>query len=368
MKTAERTPERASGNVMDTAEAPVMFGWKAGPEQYPPDELLDYAVAAEAAGFDFLDVSDHFHPWSDDGQACFTWTWLGAAAARTSRIRLGTGVTCPILRYHPAVIAQAAATLAVMAPNRAYLSVGTGEALNEYAATGSWPEYDERQERLREAIALIRQLWTGEPVTFSGTYYSTRQARLYTRPQQPIPLYISSLVPESARFVGEQGDGLVTVGGEQPEHYQQMLHQFEQGARSAGKDPTHMPRAIELNVALARDSESAISAMSRYWAGTFIPALFDQKIYTPAMSAKNGAAVGPDTIRQKSCITANPADHIAFARRYLNMGFTDLIFHSAGPDQRAFIEGYGREVLPELRRSLRASQRRQHTTAAGTVG
>src|SRR5689334_13266254 len=136
------------------ASIPIQLGWKAGSEQYPPLELLDYAVAAERAGFDSVDVSDHFHPWSDDGQACFTWTWLGAAAVKTSRVALGTGLTCPILRYHPAVIAQAAATLGAMAPGRAYLAVGTGEALNEYAATGEWPEYVERQRMLAEAIAL----------------------------------------------------------------------------------------------------------------------------------------------------------------------------------------------------------------------
>jgi coenzyme F420-dependent glucose-6-phosphate dehydrogenase len=139
----------------------LRLGWKAGPEQYPPDELLEYAVAAEAAGFEMLDASDHFHPWAEAGQASFVWTWLGAVAARTSRIVLGPGVTCPILRYHPAIIGQAAATLACLAPGRAYLGVGTGEALNEYAATGWWPTYDERQERLAEAIELMRALWTG---------------------------------------------------------------------------------------------------------------------------------------------------------------------------------------------------------------
>src|SRR5579871_4524153 len=194
------------------------FGWKAGPEQYPPQELLEYAVAAEEAGFESIDISDHFHPWSEEGQACFSWTWLGAAAVRTSRIRLGTGLTCPILRYHPSVIAQAAATLGVMAPGRAFLSVGTGEALNEYSATGFWPGYDVRRAQLAEAITLIRRLWTGEPVTFEGSYFQTKKAKLYTRPEEPVPLFVSSLVPESAAFAGEFGDGLMTTGGKEPQH------------------------------------------------------------------------------------------------------------------------------------------------------
>src|SRR5579863_10073020 len=130
--------------------ANILLGWKAGPEQYPPMELLDYAVAAEQAGFDCLDTSDHFNPWDPAGQACFTWTWLGAVAVKTSKMMIGTGVTCSILRYHPAIVAQAAATLGVMAPNRTYVCVGTGEALNEYAATGAWPGYDERQAMLAE--------------------------------------------------------------------------------------------------------------------------------------------------------------------------------------------------------------------------
>ncbi len=334
---------------MDSQMPRIQLGWKAGPEQYPPGELLDYAVAAEQAGFDSIDVSDHFHPWSEAGQACFTWTWLGAAAVRTSRIHLGTGVTCPILRYDPAVVAQMAATLGVMAPDRAFLCVGTGEALNEYAATGVWPGYEERQERLIEAIDLIRRLWSGDEVTHEGIYYETRKARLYTRPERPIPLYVSTLAPESAIFAGHCGDGMITVGGEPPEHYRKILESFERGAKAEGKNPAHMPKLIELGVAYTGDEQAAIATRQKYWAGTYIPALFDQKIYTPAMSAKNGKAVGADTIKQRSCISASPDDHVAYALGYLELGFTTLFFHSAGPDQRAFIEGYGRDVLPRIR-------------------
>jgi coenzyme F420-dependent glucose-6-phosphate dehydrogenase len=149
------------------------FGWKAGAEQYAPQDLLDYAIAAEQAGFDSLDVSDHFHPWAEKGQACFVWSWLGAVAARTKSITIGTGVTCPILRYHPSIVAQAAATVACLAPGRVYVGVGTGEALNEYSACGRWPEYQERQEQLGEAIELMRELWEGEPVSHHGGFYET---------------------------------------------------------------------------------------------------------------------------------------------------------------------------------------------------
>ena len=178
----------------------LQLGWKAGTEQYGPNELLDLAIAAEAAGFDSIDASDHFHPWAEKGQASFVWSWLGAIAARPSRITLGTGVTCPILRYHPAIVAQAAATVAALAPKRFFLGVGTGEALNEYSATGLWPSYNERRAQLAEAIELIRALWTGEKVTHKGEHYETHEAKLYTLPDEPIPLYISSLVRTSARL------------------------------------------------------------------------------------------------------------------------------------------------------------------------
>lgn len=327
----------------------LKLAWKAPPEQYPPLEMLDYAIAAEKAGFDALEASDHFHPWSDDGQASFVWTWLGAVAARTSKIEMGTGITCPILRYHPAIIAQAAATLATMAPNRAFLAVGTGEALNEYAAVGKWPGYNERQQMLTEAIQLIRELWTGEETSFAGTYYQTKKARLYTYPPQPIPLYISTLVPESATFAGQFGDGLITVGGEEDDTYKQILKSFEQGARQAGRNPSKAVKMIEINVAYTEDEQGAIEMHKKYWAGTMIPALFDQKIYTPKDSAKNGKTVGNDTIKQKVCISADPETHIQNAQRYIDLGFNYIIFHSPGPDQAAFITGYGRDVLPHLR-------------------
>src|SRR5258706_6580405 len=235
----------------------LQLGWKAGTEQYPPEELLDYAVAAEAAGFDSLDASDHFHPWAEKGQASFVWSWLGAAAARTKTIVLGTGLTCPILRYHPAIIAQAAATMSCLAPKRFYLGVGTGEALNEYAATGEWPSYNERRARLEEAIELIRALWSGEKVTHHGTHYQTRKAKLYTKPAGPIPIYVSAMVSESAEVAGQHGDGLITTG-EEPETGREILAKFEAGAKKAGKTPSRMPRLIELAAAYPADKKQAM--------------------------------------------------------------------------------------------------------------
>ncbi len=336
----------------------LQLGWKAGPEQYPPVELLEYAIRADDAGFDLIDISDHFHPWSEDGQAAFTWTWLGAAAIKTQRSILSPGVTCPILRYHPSVIAQAAATLSHFAPKRTWLGVGTGEAINEFAATGQWPDYAERRERLAEAIDLMRALWRGEPVNYEGKYYQTHKAKLYTPPTSTIPIIVSSLVPQSASFAGEYGDGLWTVGGKQPELYKQIIKNFEAGAIRAHKDPVRLPRLIELNVAYSNNIDEAIQENLKYWAGSYVPALFNQKIFSPKMSQENGEVVGAETLKKGGCFSANPEDHIKFAQQYIDIGFDTLIFHSAGPDQRGFIDRYARDVLPHLR-SLASHSRTQ---------
>lgn len=326
----------------------VSIGWKCGIEQYPPAELLDYAVTAEEAGFDIVEASDHFHPWSEKGQASFCWTLLGAVAARTKRILLGTGVTCPTLRYHPAIIAQATATLDNLAPGRVFLGVGTGEALNEYPVMAYWPGYTERRERLQEAIELMRELWTGETVSFDGEYYQTRKAKLYTPPTQQIPIYVSAMVPGSAEFAGKYGDGLFTVGGKPIELYKEIIKNFEEGAREVGKDPAKLPKIIELNVQYTQDTDAAIQGQLQYWAGSYIPALFNQKIYTPAMSEENGQVVGADTIKQTNCISADPEEHAKFVKQYTDIGFDHVIVHSAGPDQKAFVNEYGRDVIPRL--------------------
>lgn len=328
----------------------LKLGWKAGPEQYPPVELMEYAIAADRAGFDLLDTSDHFHPWSEAGQASFAWTWMGATAVQTEHIMIGPGVTCPILRYHPAIIAQAAATVSHFAPNRTYLGVGTGEALNEFSAMGSWPHYAERRDRLAEAVTLIRALWSGEEVTFEGKYYQTQKARLFTPPTSPIPLYVSAITPHMAEFAGEYGDGLFSVGGKPPALYQDMIKRFEDHARKAGKDPSRMPRLLELNVAYTDNIEGAIQEQLKYWAGTYIPALFNENIYTPAMSQENGMVVGADTVKKTGCFSSNPEDHVNYTRQHIELGFDHIIFHTAGPDQRAFIQKYAQDVLPALRR------------------
>ncbi|MDW5552087.1 TIGR03557 family F420-dependent LLM class oxidoreductase [Methanosarcina sp.] len=328
----------------------LKLGYKIAPEQFPPSDMLQQVITAEKAGFESIDASDHFHPWSEEGQACFIWSWLGAAAASTQNIELGTGLTCPILRYNPAIIAQAAATVSSIAGGRTYLAVGTGEALNEYSVTLEWPQYDERQIRMIEAVGLIRELWTGQKVSYDGCYYRTKNAKLYTLPKNNIPIYISSLVPESAYVAGYYGDGLLTVGGEpDTQKYDKILSEFEKGARDSGKNPEHLPKAVELFVDYGTDPETSIENFMKYWAGALIPALFLNKIYTPEMSAQNGKVVGTDIVQKNACFSENPEDHINFINKYIDLGFTHIYLHSAASDQIAFLKAYGKDILPALK-------------------
>lgn len=328
----------------------LKVGYKIAPEQFPPSELLQQVIAVEKAGFDSIDASDHFHPWSEDGQACFIWSWLGAAAASTHSIELGTGLTCPILRYNPAIIAQAAATVSSLAGGRTYLTVGTGEALNEYSVTLKWPEYNERQTRMIEAIELIRELWTGEKVSFDGCYYRTKKSKLYTLPKNEIPIYISSLVPESAYVAGYYGDGLLTVGGRRSlERCKQILSQFEKGAQDAGKNVESMPKAIEVSVEYGVDIEASIENRNKFWAGAKVHALYLNKIYTPEMSAQNGKIVNIENLRKNGCFSESPEEQIKFVKKFIDIGFTHVYVHSAASDQIAFIKAYGKDILPTLK-------------------
>lgn len=338
----------------------MQLGWKAGPEQYPPNELLTYAREAERAGFDILDVSDHFHPWSPKGQACFTWSWLGAAAVQTERIVLGTGLTCPFLRYHPSVVAQATATMSQLAPDRFYLGIGTGEALNEYSSMGKWPPYETRRKMMIESVQLIRMLLDGDEVSFSGEYFTTNKAKLYTPPKGKIPIFVSSLVPNSAATAGKYGDGLLTVGGGDVEVYQEILLNFENAISVQGRDLEDAPKMIELGVAYTDNKKETIHNKKKYWAGASVPAVYNERIYSPEAIEANGAVVGSDFLKENMCISSDPEDHVDYVKDYINMGFTHIIFHYCGPDQGKFLRDYGEDVLPLIRQEVEVPMQKSY--------
>ena len=203
----------------------LKLGYKASAEQFGPRDLLEFAVRAEAAGFDSVMVSDHFQPWRhNDGHAPYSFAWLAALGERTSTITLGTSVVTPTFRYHPSIVAQAMGTLGALNPGRVMLGVGTGESLNEVPAIGvEWPKFKERFGRLKEAMELMRRLWTEERVSYEGEYYRTENATIYDRPDEPVPMYVAAAGPTAARLAGRVGDGFICTSGKAPELYTETL-------------------------------------------------------------------------------------------------------------------------------------------------
>ena len=329
---------------------PLKLGYKASAEQFGPRELLDFTIEAEQLGFDSAWISDHFQPWRHtNGHAPFALSWLGAAGQRTKRIVLGTSVLTPTFRYQPAVVAQAFATMGVLTPGRVILGVGTGESLNEIAVTGAeWPDAKERLARLREAVDLIRRLWSEEFVTYDGTYYHTRNATIYDRPDRPVPIYISAGGPVAARYAGRVGDGFICTSGKGDALYRdQLLPAVEEGAKGAGRDPETIERTIEVKVAYDTDRERAM-ADTRIWAALALPAEDKVAIHDPREMEQKAESVA-DQAHLRWLVSNDPEEHVEQIRPYIELGFTHLIFHAPGDDQSRFLQLYAKDILPRLR-------------------
>jgi coenzyme F420-dependent glucose-6-phosphate dehydrogenase len=333
------------------ATHPLKLGYKASAEQFGPRQLLDFATEAEERGFDSVWISDHFQPWRHtNGHAPFALSWLGAAGERTKRVILGTSVLAPTFRYQPAIIAQAFGTLGVLYPGRMILGVGSGESLNEVAVTGgAWPPAKERLARLREAVELIRRLWSEEFVTFEGQYYRTLKATIYDKPDQPVPIYISAGGPVAAKFAGREGDGFICTSGKGDELYRdQLLPALEEGAKGAGRDPSTIERTIEVKVSFDTDKERAL-ADTRIWAALALPAEEKVRIHDPREMEKKAEEVA-DQAHRRWLVSSDPEEHVEQVGHYIELGFTHLIFHAPGDDQSRFLQLYAREILPRLRK------------------
>ena len=328
---------------------PLRLGYKASAEQFGPRELLDFAVAAEANGFDSVFVSDHFQPWRfSDGHAPFAFAWLGAVGERTSHVLLGTSVVTPTFRYHPGIVAQAFGTLACLFPGRMILGVGTGEHLNEGALGVQWPDNRERFARLREAVQLIRNLWSDELVTFDGEYYKTRNAKIFDRPSVPIPIYIGAGGRQVAKFAGRSGDGLIVTSGKGMELYsEQLLPSFGDGAKESGRDPKKLDRMIEVKVSFDADRKRAMED-TKIWASLSLPAEQKAGIDDPREMERLAKTV-EDIAYRRWLVSDDPDEHIEQLRPYIELGFTHLVFHSPTEGQARFIELYGAQILPKVR-------------------
>ena len=342
---------RSAGGATSAPELDELLklGYKASAEQFGPRRLLDFAVQAEASGFDSVFISDHFQPWRhDDGHAPFSLAWLAAAGERTERVLLGTSVLTPTFRYHPALVAQAFGTLGALFPGRMILGLGTGEHLNEGALAVHWPETKERFARLREAVDLIRRLWSEDLVTYEGQYYQTRNATIYDKPEEPVPIYVSAGGPQVARYAGRAGDGFICTSGKGIELYRDtLLPALADGAAAAGKDVAALEKTIELKVSYDRDRDRAL-ADTRIWAALALPAEDKAGVDDPREMQRKAAEV-EDQAHRRWMVSDDPEEHLEQIRPYLDLGFTHLVFHAPGDDQAGFLELYARDIRPRLR-------------------
>ena len=329
----------------------LKLGYKASAEQFPPRQLLEFAVHAEAVGFDSIMVSDHFQPWRHtDGHAPFSFAWLAALGERTSRALIGTSVVTPTFRYHPAIVAQAIGTLGSLYPGRVLLGVGTGESLNEVPATGmAWPPFKERFARLREAIELMRRLGREERVSFEGEYYRTERATIYDRPEVPVPIYVAASGALAARLAGRLGDGFICTSGKAKELYTEtLLPAVAEGLAKAGRAAASIEHMIEMKVSFDSDRRRALED-TRRWAALALSPEEKTGVEDPMEMEKLADALPIERAARRWIVSSDPDEHVERLAETVALGFTHLIFHAPGPDQRRFLDLYAAQVLPRLR-------------------
>jgi coenzyme F420-dependent glucose-6-phosphate dehydrogenase len=330
----------------------LKLGYKASAEQFGPRELVELGVAAEEHGLDSATVSDHFQPWRHEGgHAPFSLAWMTAVGERTQRIQLGTSVLTPTFRYNPAVIAQAFATMGCLYPDRIMLGVGTGEALNEIATgyKGDWPEFKERFARLRETVDLMRQLWTGDRVTFDGAYYHTVGASIYDVPKDGIPIYVAAGGPLVARYAGRTGDGFICTSGKGMDLYtEKLMPSVEEGAAKAGRTLADIDRMIEIKISYDTDPDLALNN-TRFWAPLSLTAEQKHSITDPIEMEAAADALPIEQIAKRWIVASDPDQAVDLIKPYVDAGLNHLVFHAPGHDQRRFLDLFARDLAPRLR-------------------
>jgi probable non-F420 flavinoid oxidoreductase len=317
------------------------IGYHASHEQYPPSQLLAHVRHAAEAGFQSAMCSDHFHPWGEDqGQSGFAWSWLGAALEATT-LPFGVVTVPGGWRYHPAIIAQAAATLAEMYPGRFWIAPGSGELLNEHIVGARWPHKAERNQRLLEAVQIIRRLWAGETVTHEGLL-RVEEARLYSLPAVAPQIVGAALTPETAEWMGGWADGLITVTVE-PEAMQAIIEAFQRGG-GEGK-----PLYLQAQLSFAKTDDEALHAAWEQWRTATFPSAVLAELRTPAQFAAAGSSVTPDEVRRKVRVSSDPGQHLRWLEDDARLGFAEINLHNVNrQEQERFIDVFGREVLPEF--------------------
>ena len=329
----------------------LRIGYKASAEQFAPRELVEYSVRAEEVGLDSVWVSDHYQPWRHTGgHAPFSLAWMAAVGERTSRVALGTSVLTATFRYNPAVVAQAFATMACLYPERVILGLGTGEALNETAVTGAeWPDFKGRFARMREAVRLMRQLWTEDHVTFEGEFFRTVDATVYDKPERPVPVYIAAGGPVVAKYAGRTGEGFICTSGKGMELYtEKLLPAVEEGAAAAGRDPAQIDRTIEIKMSYDRDHDRALENC-RFWAPLSLTAEQKHSVDSSAEMERLADELPIEQVAKRWIVASDPDEALAQIRPYVDAGLRHLVFHGPGHDQERFLDQFSEDVLPRLR-------------------
>ena len=315
------------------------IGYALSSEEHGPRELVANAAKAEAAGFDFLMVSDHFHPWTDkQGNSPFVWSVIGGIAEATDRVWLGTGVTCPTMRIHPAIIAQAAATSAALMPGRFRLGVGTGENLNEHILGDHWPETDVRREMLEEAIEVMRLLWQGGTKSWRGKHYTVEQACIYSLPEEPPDILVAASGPKSIELAGRVGDGYIGLAPKE-----ESVKRF----RDAGGEGK--PAVGQIEVCWAESEDEGVKTAYEWWPQTALSGELTYELKLPAHFEQACEQVSEDDIREAVVCGPDVEKHVKGVKEFLDAGYTHVYVHQLGPDQDGFLSFYEDEVLPELR-------------------
>jgi len=323
------------------------IGLSAALEQFHPNELLEHCKLAECYGFRGVMAADHFQPWVPaQGHNAFAYSWMGALGAVTGHT-FGPGVTCPSFRTHPAVIAQAAATLGAMYPGRFWLGLGSGELLNENVVAGEWPDPLVRFEMLQEATEIIQRLLSGKETRYRGRYFTMNKVRLWTLPEQPVPIYIAATGPQTLKWAGRTCDGLITPGASH-EKLRGILDTFAAGAREAGKDPATMPKLLQLHISWAETYEEALQNALVEWpnGGMNFP---KQDIRSPEDFAAMAKLVRPENFSGRVLISPDLEEHRAHLQGFLDLGFDAIYVHNVGRNQEAWIRAFGEYVLPRLK-------------------
>jgi coenzyme F420-dependent glucose-6-phosphate dehydrogenase len=316
----------------------MRIGYKLCSEERDPLGLVDDARRAEDAGFDFAAISDHYHPWTDaQGESPFVWTSIGAIATATERITIGTAVTCPTVRQHPALVAQAAATAACLLPGRFFLGVGTGERLNEHIFGDPWPSASVRREMLAEAVDVLRELWSGELTTFDGRYYTVDTARLYTLPADPIPLYLAASGTEAASLAADIGDGLILAGDTR----EALRTYIDEGGDG--------PRLTELLVNVEEPEDRALATLHRQWPNPTIPGELSAELPLPRQFEQAASVTAPADLRDKALTGTNVETYVSKLSELSSAGYTHVFLHQVGTDQDAFFRFASERMIPAIR-------------------